>query len=58
MGDVNTHLSRSCRQERPNNRSTYFNALLRENNMVSIISVVGGGGGIQLSLHTMVGMNL
>ena len=57
MGDVNTHVSRSCHQERPNNRSTYFNALLRENNMVSIISV-GEGGRIQLSLHTMVGMNL
>ena len=36
MGDINTHLSRSGHQDRPNNRSLYFNTLLRENNLVSI----------------------
>ena len=36
MGDINTHLSRSGHQDRPHNRSLYFNTLLRENNLVSI----------------------
>ncbi|MEW8546461.1 MAG: reverse transcriptase domain-containing protein, partial [Candidatus Thiodiazotropha sp.] len=36
MGDINTHLSLSGQQGRPNNRGMYFNTLLRENNMISV----------------------